>query len=214
MEFHIHLWKSTSAQRVKVHPVHLALGSSPQSGCKPCLCCQQHSREDGFLFQDVMAMGFIDQQVMVKYDHKGHSMHSSMCTLTHCVMIYGSMGDQPGAAYRLVCVSVFWCAASVLSGNLALFWEGQKSVCSAHRSKMMIWLTVAVQLPIIKAKTQFNDNQNYIKQRTVRIKYNKAENCHWLYVQKETSLSIYILFSAALNFNFHNIAATYTNTHF
>lgn len=31
---HVHPWRSTAAQRVKVHPMHLARGSGPQSGCE------------------------------------------------------------------------------------------------------------------------------------------------------------------------------------
>lgn len=111
---HIHLLRSTAAQRVKVHPVHLVLGSSPQSGCEPLgLWYQQHSRKGGFLNQDMTAMDYKDQQVTVKYGHKGHAVHCSMCTLTHSVMNFESIGDQPGAghswcAYPGEMSSVFW----------------------------------------------------------------------------------------------------------
>lgn len=52
------------------------------------------------------AMDLKDQEVMVKYGHKGHQMHCSMCTLDHGVMMYGTMGDRLGGARcKLVCRS-------------------------------------------------------------------------------------------------------------
>lgn len=66
----IHLWRSAVAQRVKVHPVHVAIGSSPRSGCAPLglwfLLCNE---DVGFIFQNVMTMNRRDQQVRVHYPH-------------------------------------------------------------------------------------------------------------------------------------------------
>lgn len=53
-----------------------------------------------------------------------------------------------------------------------------------------------------KSKHAVHDNQNYVLQRAAKTKDNKAENHHRLYVQKEMSLSIYVLFSATPKINF------------
>lgn len=67
----IRLWRSTVAQRVKVHPVQLAKGSSPRSGCAPLgLWYLQCSKDGGFIFQDMTMMNIRDQQVRVHCEHK------------------------------------------------------------------------------------------------------------------------------------------------
>lgn len=73
----------TMAQRVKVHSMHLSVGLTPPSGSAPLgLWYQQHSKDGGFVFQDITAMHIKDWQARVQNGHKADS-HTGMVVHTN-----------------------------------------------------------------------------------------------------------------------------------
>lgn len=104
--------------------------------------------------------------------------HAPLPTVSVCMGAWGTNLELD--TDRCACPGwqcVFWCTAAMLYVNLSLYYEEEKCVCPAHYSEVMIWLTVILQIPIIKTKIQF---------ATIRIIWSR-EQWKWNIIRQKTT---------------------------